>query len=168
MSESAKTNTSTDASAGAGVARSSMASSNTASSSTAMPAEVAATFEDYPEPIRAELLTLRELILATASEADGVGSITETLKWGEPAYLTKETRSGSTIRIAPTNAKSAHDYAMFFICSTNLVSDFRAQFGDTFTYEGDRAVQFNVGDKIPVEELRECVRQALTYHLRRD
>ncbi|WP_010205499.1 hypothetical protein [Salinibacterium sp. PAMC 21357] len=89
-----------------------------------MPPEVAATFNDYPELIRGELLVLRDLILATASETDGVGAITETLKWGEPAYLTKETRSGSTIRIAPTNAKSAHDYAMFFICSTNLVSDF--------------------------------------------
>lgn len=160
MSESAKTNTSVGASAGAGADHGSAASSNAA-----MPAEVAATFSDYPEPIRAELLTLRELILATASETDGVGTITETLKWGEPAYLTKETRSGSTIRIAPTNAKSAHDYAMFFICSTNLVSDFRAQFGDTFAYEGDRAVLFNVGDSIPVDELRECVRQALTYHL---
>ncbi|MBH0024978.1 DUF1801 domain-containing protein [Salinibacterium sp. SWN139] len=149
MSESAKTNTSVGA----------------ASGSAAMPPEVAATFNDYPEAMRAELLRLRALILATASETDGVGMITETLKWGEPAYLTKETRSGSTIRIAPTNAKSAHDYAMFFICSTNLVSDFRTQFGDTFAYEGDRAVQFNVGDKIPVDELSECVRQALTYHL---
>jgi len=131
-----------------------------------MPPEVAATFADYPEGMRTELLTLRELILSTASETEGVGAITETLKWGEPAYLTSQTRSGSTIRIAPTNAKSAHDYAMFFICSTNLVNDFRAQFGDTFTYESERAVLFNVGDRVPVEELRECVRQALTYHLR--
>ena len=133
----------------------------------AMPPEVAATFGDYPEPMRSELLALRELVLATASETEGVGAITESLKWGEPAYLTKETRSGSTIRIAPTNAKSAHDYAMFFICSTNLVNDFRAQFGDTFAYEGERAVLFTVGDSVPVDELRECVRQALTYHLRR-
>ena len=133
----------------------------------AMPPEVAATFGDYSEPMRTELLTLRDLILATASETEGVGAIAETLKWGEPAYLTKETRSGSTIRIAPTNAKSAHDYAMFFICSTNLVNDFRAQFGNTFAYEGERAVLFNIDDTIPVDELRECVRQALTYHLRR-
>ncbi|MBH0009730.1 DUF1801 domain-containing protein [Salinibacterium sp. SWN1162] len=133
----------------------------------AMPPEVAATFGDYPEPMRSELLALRELVLATASETEGVGAITESLKWGEPAYLTKETRSGSTIRIAPTNAKSAHDYAMFFICSTNLVNDFRAQFGDMFAYEGERAVLFTVGDSVPVDELRECVRQALTYHLRR-
>ncbi|QYH37043.1 DUF1801 domain-containing protein [Salinibacterium sp. M195] len=131
-----------------------------------MPPEVAATFNDWPEPMRGELLLLRDLILATASETEGVGTITETLKWGEPAYLTSESHSGSTIRIAPTNAKSAHDYAMFFICSTNLVSDFRAQFGDTFAYEGDRAVVFSVGDSIPVDELRECVRMALTYHRR--
>ncbi|EAR24706.1 hypothetical protein A20C1_11526 [marine actinobacterium PHSC20C1] len=131
-----------------------------------MPSEVEATFNDWDEPMRGELLLLRDLILATAAETDGVGAITETLKWGEPAYLTSETRSGSTIRLAPTNAKSTHDYAMFFICSTNLVSDFRAQFGDTFTYEGDRAVLFTVGDTLPINELRECVRMALTYHQR--
>jgi len=136
------------------------------SSSAIMPPEVAATFNDWPQPVRRELFILRDLILATASETDGVGEITETLKWGEPAYLTSETRSGSTIRIAPTNAKSAHDYAMFFICSTHLVNDFRARFGDTFEYEGERAVLFNVGDSVPVDELRECVRSALTYHRR--
>ncbi|MGV8858930.1 DUF1801 domain-containing protein [Rhodoglobus sp.] len=153
MSESASTSTST--------------STGDANAATAgMPPEVAATFNDWPEPLRGELVVLRDLILATASETDGVGAITETLKWGEPAYLTKETRSGSTVRIAPTNAKSAHDYAMFFICSTNLVNDFRAQFGRTFTYEGERAVLFSVGDSIPVNELRECVRMALTYHQR--
>jgi len=159
MSEPASTNSSPSSSLSPGT---SVQSARTA----VMPPEVATTFNDWPEPMRGELLLLRDLILATASETDGVGAITETLKWGEPAYLTSETRSGSTIRIAPTNAKSAHDYAMFFICSTNLVSDFRAQFGATFSYEGDRALEFTVGDSIPVDELRECVRMALTYHQR--
>lgn len=153
MSESSSTSTSTSTSSAAGA-------------SEPLPPEVAATFNDYPEAIRAELFTLRGLIFATASETEGVGALTETLKWGEPAYLTKETRSGSTIRIAPTNAKSSHDYAMFFICSTNLVNDFRAQFGATFAYEGERAVLFTIGGSVPVAELRECVRMALTYHLR--
>jgi len=159
MSEPASTNSSPSSSLSPGT---SVQSARTA----VMPPEVATTFNDWPEPMRGELLLLRDLILATASETDGVGAITETLKWGEPAYLTRETRSGSTIRIAPTNAKSAHDYAMFFICSTNLVNEFRARFGDTFSYEGDRAVEFTVGDSVPIHELRECVRMALTYHQR--
>ena len=43
-------------------------------------------------------MEIRALIFATAA-AEGVGSITETLKWGELAYLTSQSKSGSTIRI---------------------------------------------------------------------
>jgi len=49
-----------------------------------------------------------------------VGVISEALRWGQPAFLTEETGSGSTIRIAPTSADADHDYAMFFICHTTL------------------------------------------------
>ncbi|MBH0083879.1 DUF1801 domain-containing protein [Salinibacterium sp. SWN167] len=132
--------------------------------SASIPTEVAAAFDDWEEPTRDALLELRELILDTAAETHGTGAITETLKWGQPAYLTSETHSGTTVRMAPAGAKSKHDYAMYFICSTSMISDIRAQFGDTFTYDGKRALVFNVGDEIPTNELRECVRMALTYH----
>ncbi len=39
---------------------------------------------------------LRHLVLETASETEGVNKLEETLKWGEPSYLTK---NGSTIRM---------------------------------------------------------------------
>ncbi len=115
--------------------------------------------------MRTELLALRRLILDTAAETEGVGGIEETLKWGQPSYLTAETRSGSTIRIAPTSPKSAHDYAMYFICHTDLVQDFQAQFRGVFCYDRNRALLFSVGQTIPEQELRECIRMALTYHL---
>ncbi len=132
---------------------------------TSIPAEVAAVLSSWTEPVQTDLLSLRELILATAAETDGVGAISETLKWGQPAYLTNETQSGSTIRIAPTNPRSAHDYAMLFICHTGLVASFETLFGDTFTYEGGRALLFRSGDLRPANELRECVAMALTYHV---
>ena len=130
-----------------------------------MAPDVAATFASYDDRVRAELLVLRELILATADETAGVGRIEETLKWGQPSYLTPETKSGSTVRIAPTKADSAFDYAMFFICSTNLVERFEDLFGDVFHYDGDRALLFSIGDEVPENELRQCVAMALTYHL---
>ncbi|WP_197081789.1 hypothetical protein [Paenibacillus sp. E194] len=58
--------------------------------------KVAAVFEHYPLHIQGKLFFLRQLILDTASETDGVGSVEETLKWGEPSYVMKK---GSTIRI---------------------------------------------------------------------
>ena len=60
---------------------------------------VARAFEACPAPARARLLALRELIFRTAAETPGMGGFDETLKWGEPAYLTAASKSGSTIRI---------------------------------------------------------------------
>jgi hypothetical protein len=128
--------------------------------------EVAAVLDSCDPDVRKGLLFLRQLILETAEEI-GVGPIEETLKWGQPAYLTSETRSGSTIRVAPTGPGSKHDYAMYFICHTNLVEVFQGLFGDLFTYEGNRALMFDVGDEVSENELHECVAMALTYHLRK-
>lgn len=129
--------------------------------------EVAGVLASYPAAVREELYALRRLILDTADAIEGVGAIEETLKWGQPSYLTSETGSGSTIRIAPTGPKSTRDYAMYFICNTNLVDSFEHMFGDVFTYERNRALLFTVGDVLPEDELRECVAMALTYHLSR-
>ena len=57
-------------------------------------------FESYPAPMRAKLLVLRELIFESAASTPGVGELDETLKWGEPAYATTQSKSGSPVRIA--------------------------------------------------------------------
>lgn len=59
---------------------------------------VASVFRSYPAALRPMLLALRELILDVAARTDGVGPLTETLKWGQPSYLTAETGSGTTVR----------------------------------------------------------------------
>jgi hypothetical protein len=51
--------------------------------------EVAEVFKRYPQHIRQKLLFLRQLVLDTASETEGVGIVEETLKWGEPSYVSK-------------------------------------------------------------------------------
>jgi hypothetical protein len=53
-------------------------------------------FDAYPKPVKAKLLALRRLILDTAKATQGVGELEETLKWGQPSYLTTESKSGST------------------------------------------------------------------------
>lgn len=126
---------------------------------------VSAIFATYDDEVRTELLVLRQLVIDTARETSGVGELEETLKWQQPSYLTPKTKSGSTIRIAPTGAKSTSDYAMYFICHTDLVERFRALFGNTFQYEGNRALEFSLGSEIPENELRQCIAMALTYHL---
>jgi len=126
--------------------------------------EVAAVFASYPPKFRRKLLALRRLILKTAKSIEGVGRIEETLKWGEPAYLTSETRSGSTIRIAWKRSRPTQ-YAMYFHCQTQLIERFRELFPDSFRFDGKRAIVFDEDDEVPTKQLSACIEIALTYHL---
>lgn len=124
---------------------------------------VANVFKAYPPTIREKLLALRKLILDTAAATDGVGEIEETLKWGEPAYLTTKSKSGSTIRI---DWKRSHptQYAVYFHCKTNLVETFRTIFPDNFRFQGNRSIVFEEDDIVPLDSLAFCFAVALTYH----
>ncbi len=133
--------------------------------SPAADAAVAEVFRSYPPAIRSKLITLRELIFATAEAADGVGSITETLKWGEPAYLTVASKSGSTIRIG-WKKSAPHQYAMYFNCRTTLIDTFRTLFPE-LNFEGNRAIVFGEFEKLPTDSLSVCIAAALTYHLQK-
>jgi Domain of unknown function (DU1801) len=120
-------------------------------------------FESYPASMRAKLLVLRELIFETAASTPGVGDLDETLKWGEPAYATTQSKSGSPVRIA-YKASRPTQYAMYFICHTNLVETFKTMFPNDFKFEGNRTIVFEASDRVPKRELAWCITAALTYH----
>lgn len=125
-----------------------------------------AAFEAYPKPLKTKLLALRRLIFATARATKGVGALQETLKWGQPSYLTSESRSGSTIRIDRVKS-TANQYAVYFHCQTDLVQTFRQMYPTELSYGGNRSILLNAEDEIPEPALRHCVALALTYHLRK-
>jgi hypothetical protein len=124
---------------------------------------VANAFEAFPPNMRRKLLALRELILRTATVTEGVGKIDETLKWGEPAYLTTESGSGSTVRIN-WKASRPDEYAMYFNCQTTLIETFKTLFPKEFNYEGNRAIVFEASKPGPKDALAFCVAATLTYH----
>ena len=124
---------------------------------------VAKAFDACPDDMRRKLLALRELIFRTAAATAGAGVIEETLRWGEPAYLTSQTGSGSTIRIAWKKARPA-EYAMYFNCQTTLVETFRTLFPTEFSYQGNRAIVFNASGPVAKDALAFCIAAALTYH----
>ncbi|MED0932130.1 DUF1801 domain-containing protein [Bacillus mobilis] len=126
-------------------------------------AKVQRVIEQYPKHIQSRILILHQLILDTAIETEGIDNVDETLKWGEPSYITKK---GSTIRIG-WKRSIPDQYAIYFNCKTGLVDTFKEVYSDLFNYEGNRAIVFAVNDKIPVEELKQCIVVALTYHTRK-
>lgn len=123
-------------------------------------------FQAYPRTIRMKMMVLRQLIFDIAAATEGVGNLEETLKWGEPAYVTAETQSGSTIRIDHKTSNPTQ-YAIYFHCQTNLVETFRKRFPSLLQFEGNRAIVFEESDELPTESLAFCIESALTYHLKK-
>jgi len=117
-------------------------------------------FANYPESVREKMQLLRDLVMETAQETAGIDTLEETLRWGEPSYITK---IGSTLRM-DWKAKTPNQYAMYFQCTSLLVDTFRMVFGNTFQYDGNRALVFSLNQIIPEIELKQCIRAALTYH----
>ena len=120
-------------------------------------------FERYPPAIRSRLLALRELIFEVAATTAGVGELEETLKWGEPAYVTSTSKSGSTVRIDWKKSVPAR-YCVYFNCKTTLIETFRTLFPNDFMFEGSRAIVFRQSDAVPTDALSLCIAASLTYH----
>jgi len=121
---------------------------------------VAAVLDAYPAPLRERLIRLRALIYETAAETDGVGPLEETLKWGEVSYLTSESGSGTTVRIA--RDKKSGQPTIFVNCQTDLLSRYRVLYPEAFGYDGDRGVV--IGDTPDEAALKHVIALALTYH----
>ncbi len=122
--------------------------------------EVNNVFKNYPDFVRDKMLYLRTLVFETAKQIDEINTIEETLKWGEPSYLTK---NGSTIRM-DWKSKTPNQYAVYFKCTSRLVETFKIIYHKTFEFEGKRAIVFQLNDEIPEQELKLCIKAALTYH----
>ncbi len=123
-------------------------------------------FSVYPRPVREKLLGLRQMILDVAAATPGVGRLEETLRWGQPSYITRETGSGSTIRIDHIRNEPTK-YAIYFICASGLIDDFKDLYRGKMKFGGNRSIVFDVSDRLPEEPLRHCISLALTYHLRK-
>jgi len=128
-----------------------------------LPAEVEAAITGYPDAVQERLLELRGLVLDVAAATPAAGRVEETLRWGQPSFVT-EPRTGTTVRI--DRVRGTDDVAVFTHCRTPLVDECRAAHGDLFDYDGTRGVILRAGRAVPVAELGEHVRAALTYRLR--
>ncbi|MBK8944421.1 MAG: DUF1801 domain-containing protein [Ignavibacteriae bacterium] len=117
-------------------------------------------FGKYPKNIKPKINHLRKLIMDVAKSDESILEIEETLKWGEPSYLSKH---GSTLRI-DWKEKNPNQYAMYFKCTSKLVPTFKEVFSDLFKYENSRAILFDLDEAIPEEKLKICISLSLNYH----
>ena len=114
----------------------------------------------YPEMAQSRLRDLRALIYEVAASIEGVGPIEESLRWGEPAYLTSQSNAGTTLRIA-WKPKIPESYSIFVHCQTNLIETYRSLFPDLACH-GNREVRLALSQALP-DCVRDCIALALTY-----
>ena len=129
------------------------------------PADVADVLAACPTDGYAHLDALRGLIFETAAQTKGVGKLEETLKWGQPSYLTHSPKSGTTIRLGWDEAGTR--VSLFVHCQTSLVEAWRDRYGDTLTLIGNREIALPTDQPLPRAALQHCIAMALTYHLRK-
>ena len=118
-------------------------------------------FQAFPEEERKGLLILRELIFDCAAQIPETGGVQECLKWGQPSYLPRAKKVGTTIRLGQPKTGG---FAIYTHCQTRVISDFQDQFPDEFVIEGNRAIHFN-SNIIESAKLEFLIRNALSYHL---
>jgi len=128
--------------------------------------DVQVVFDSYPDVIREKLLHLRQLIFEVADKTDGVGTIEETLKWGQVSYLTHSPKTGTTIRI-DAYQKETDKVAFFVHCQTSLVDTFQQMYPEVFDYEPKRAVIWDDLDDRQSDVLEHFIELTLTYHQRK-
>lgn len=116
-------------------------------------------FDSYPNNIKLILFSVRDVILLVASDHH-ILDIQETLKWGEPSYATK---LGSTVRF-DWKAKHPYQFCIYFNCKTSLIETFKELYGDTFQFEGNRAIVLNIEGNVPWQPLKHCISLSLRYH----
>ena len=130
--------------------------------------EVASAFDAFPAQPKLKLLQLRKLIYSTAAGNSSIGPLIETLKWGQPAYLPKKPRVGTTIRLGYSD-KTPSKIHMFVHCQTTLVDTYRTLLGsepdELLSFEGNRAIAIARKPALPKAPLALCIEAALTYHL---
>lgn len=126
-------------------------------------AEMRAAFEQFDQAICLKLLEVRSMIFEIAASRENIGAITETLKWGQPSYLTEQTKSGTTIRLGAVKDRP-DKFGIYVHCQTNLIESFRQMFGDEIGFEKNRAVVLSVDEKLPTDIISICILEALTYH----
>jgi len=114
--------------------------------------------EAYPDAAKSKFYEIRSVIFEIAKENE-LGDIEETLKWGQPSYLSK---FGSTIRV-DWRKSNPNNIDVFFNCKTVLIETFKEIFDDELTYRGNRVVVIELSNPVP-DALKTCILMALNYH----
>ncbi|MFY0617861.1 DUF1801 domain-containing protein [Shimia sp.] len=125
---------------------------------------VSSYIDSLPPAPRAHLNLLQQII-RNAADTSAATPLTENLKWGQPSYAPPK-GMGTPIRLS-WSEKTPDHVAFLVHCQTSLVEEWRLMFGETYVFDGNRAVHLQVAQPLPKDALHQMAVMALTYHTRK-
>ena len=125
------------------------------------PRSVSDVVANWPKDAQRRFQQLCAVVHEVAAGDPRVAPLTETLKWGEPSFLTK---TGTTLRIA-WKAKTPDEIGLFVIFRTDLLDQTRSLYPDAFRYEGTRALFLSLAAPIPEQAVAHLASRTQTYKL---
>ena len=99
----------------------------------------------------------------TVAEERGVAPLTESLKWGQPAWRPRQPRTGTTLRMDWTQADPAH-LMLHVDCKTMLAARMRTLYPDLPDNDGRRRIAVALDRPLPEQALAHLAEMTFTYH----
>ncbi|MGC3936656.1 DUF1801 domain-containing protein [Roseobacter sp. EG26] len=129
---------------------------------TTLPKNMEDVIRQWPDPAQSRFADIRETVHQVAQRAQ-IGTLVETLKWGQPSWLPKRPRIGTTLR-CDWQAHEPDRLALFVHCQTSLIETLRTLYPKSFTFEGTRALKLALDEPLPMDAIDHCAFLTLTYH----
>jgi hypothetical protein len=127
-----------------------------------LPAPLKDVFDTWPENAARMARHCRTLFLEAARAVDA-GPLSESLKWGQPAWRPAQARVGSTLRIG-WNAETPGQLALFVDCKTDLATRMRAIHPDLAGNDGRRRLALDLAAPVPRRAVSHLAEMTFTYH----
>ncbi|MEP6197007.1 MAG: hypothetical protein ABJ162_01255 [Erythrobacter sp.] len=103
-------------------------------------------------------MTARAIAFEVA-DANPATELTESLKWGEPAW--RPLKGGTTLRMSWKADRSA--IGLFVDCKTDLCVRMQSDFPDAFDYDAPRALYLASSAALPKKALRHLAEMTFRY-----
>ena len=108
------------------------------------------------------LWTCREMFHTIAAQA-GIGTLDETLKWGQPSWRPIKPRTGATLRM-DWDADSPDRLSFYVDCKTDLAARMRDIYPDLPLNDGQRHLAIDIRAPLPEQAVSHLAEMTFSYH----
>ena len=129
-----------------------------------LPTQVKAIWMAYPDRAQLYLRKIRLRLLQLAARLEGVGPLTECIRWHEASYRTAATKSGLMLRLGWHPTRPAQ-VAIYFHCRSQMMVKLQRVYDNQIETLGNRAMVFDLNKPLPMDIIDDVLAMALTYYL---